>query len=90
MSSKLDAFNYNHALIDITPFRYAKAPDVRPKREMPRGEGPGLSRGGDWLVPTPGRHSVGSAGSVFPLSPPAALEGRFVVIPILQMKSLRF
>lgn len=54
------------------------------------GEGPGLSRGGDWLVPTPGRHSVGSARSVFPLSPPAALEGRFVVIPILQMKSLRF
>lgn len=44
-----------------------------------------VSRGGGLLVPPPG------PGTVFlsPLSPPTALEGRFVIIPILQMESLK-
>lgn len=77
MSSKLDAFNYNHALIDITSFRYAKAPDIRPKREMPRVWGAGAQQVW-WLAGAyPGQTQCWACWVVISFKPPRS-SGREV------------
>lgn len=36
LSCKLDVFNYNCDLTDVTPFRYTKTSDTRPKGKIPK------------------------------------------------------